>query len=344
MKNKRAGFYKHQVAVWTAVVLSVVAIGGYLFMRGRADHKPVSTPDQVTIAFSATPNSALAAIALKRAYFRQEGLDVISHLHPYGKPALQEVLEGKADFATVAETPVILAIMKGERISILATIQTAGSNNAILARKGKGILSPRDLKGRRIGVTLGTTSDFFLDAFLSVNGISRKDVTLTDLKQELLPEALARGSVDAVSLFYPYLSEAKNKMGANGIAFYKKDLYIQTFNIIAKQEFIRLHPETVKKMLRALVRAEEFVDRNRVEAQQIVADFSRTDLKALGETWDDAVFKVTLDQSLVLAMEDESEWAIKNKLADQTEVPNYLDFIYFEGLQAVKPEAVRILR
>ena len=136
----------------------------------------------------------------------------------------------------------------------------------------------------------------------------------------------------------------QKKTWRRGIAFYDKDLYTQTFNLVAKQEFIRVHPETVKKMLRALVKAEEFVSRNPADAQKIVADFSRIDLEFLRETWADAVFKVTLDQSLVLAMEDESEWAIKNKLTDMTEVPNYLNFIYFEGLQSVKPEAVRILR
>ncbi len=62
-------------------------------------------------------------------------------MHPYGKTALKEVLEGKADFATVAETPVMFAIMKGEKISIIATIQTSSRNSAIMARKDKGILT-----------------------------------------------------------------------------------------------------------------------------------------------------------------------------------------------------------
>lgn len=344
MSQKKSRFYKRQVAVWTAVVLSALAIGSYFFMSKIADHKPVTAPEQVTIAYSATPHSALAAIAQKQGFYREEGLEAIPHLHPYGKPALQDVLEGKADFATVAETPVMFAIMKGEKISIIATIQITDSSNAIIARKDRGILAPRDLKDRRIGATLGTTSDFFLDVFLSVNGISRNDMKVADLEQEQLPDALANGSLDAVSVFDPYLGEVKKKLGARGIAFYDKDLYMQTFNLVAKQEFIRGHPEAVKKMLRALVKAEEFVKQNTAEAQKIVADFSRADLESLRETWADSVFTVTLDQSLVLAMEDESEWAIKNKLTDKTDVPNYLDFIYFEGLQSVKPEAVRILR
>jgi NitT/TauT family transport system substrate-binding protein len=313
-------------------------------MHGRAVHKPVSAPEKVTIAYSLNPNSALVVIAQKQGYYRQEGLEVSEHLHPYGKAALQDVLEGKADFATVAETPVVFAIMKGEKISIIATIQTTGGNNAIIARKDRGIAASADLKGRRIGVTFGTSADFFLDTYLAVNGIARKDVKVADLTQEDAVEALANGSIDAASVFYPYLNKAKKKLGERGVVFSKKDLYIQTFNIVAKQELFRRQPETVKKMLRSLVKAEDFLTRNPGEAQKIVADFMQVNLESVRESWADATFAVTLDQSLLLAMEDESEWAIKNKLTDMTEVPNYLDFIYFEGLQSVKPDAVRILR
>jgi NitT/TauT family transport system substrate-binding protein len=43
-------------------------------------------------------------------------------------------------------------------------------------------------------------------------------------------------------------------------------------------------------------------------------------------------------------MEDEARWRIENNLTDKTAVPNYLDFMYFGGLQAVKPEAITAIR
>ena len=344
MNQKRAGSYKRQVAVWTAVILSVLAAGSYFLIRNGANDKPVTPTEKVTIAYAAIPHSALAAVAQKQGYYRQEGLEAIAHLHPYGKPALREVLKGKADFATVAETPFILEVMKGEKVSIIATIYTARGDHAIIARKDLGILLPSDLKGRKIGATLGTTSDFFLDAFLAVNGISTRDVTVTDVKQEELPDAIATGAVEAVSVFYPYLGIAKKRLGARGIAFYDTAIYFQTFNIAAKQEFVQRHPKTVKKMLRALVKAEEFLKGNPAEAQRIVSDFYGIDIETLRDPWSAADFAVTLDQSLVLSMEDESRWAIKKKLTGEKKIPNYLHYIYFEGLESVKPEAIRILR
>ncbi|NIT52457.1 MAG: hypothetical protein GWO41_06890 [candidate division Zixibacteria bacterium] len=60
--------------------------------------------------------------------------------------------------------------------------------------------------------------------------------------------------------------------------------------------------------------------------------------------WDDYVFEIFLDQSLLLSWEDIARWAIKNKFTDKTTVPNYLNFIYLDGLEAVKPEAITIIR
>jgi len=42
-------------------------------------------------------------------------------------------------------------------------------------------------------------------------------------------------------------------------------------------------------------------------------------------------------------MEDEARWMIKNKLAAQTRVPNYLEYIDAEVLLKVTPQAVRII-
>ena len=61
------------------------------------------------------------------------------------------------------------------------------------------------------------------------------------------------------------------------------------------------------------------------------------------ELWPTFQFSVTLDQSLLLTLEDETRWAIKNKLTGRTNIPNYLYHIYLDALHAVTPEAVTII-
>lgn len=329
-------FFRVALTVLSAVLLFLSCT--------RTDQKAAGPAEKVTIAISATTESVLAEVAQVKGFFRQEGLETTVRKHPYGRPCLEDMLSGRADFATVAETPVMFAIMRGEKISVITTIESSQKGNAIIARKDRGIHAVKDLRSKSIGVTLGTVSDFFLDAILVLNGISRKDVEVINLTAEKMSRALADGDIDAASTFNPYTSQAQKKLGDRGVAFQDENIYTWTFNVVSRQEFIRNNAGKIKKLLRALIKAEEFVTNNPEEAQKIVADFSGIDIGIIRSVWAETNFRVSLDQSLVLALEDESLWAIRNRLTRAAKLPNYLNFIYQDGLQGVKPDAVTILR
>ncbi len=301
-------------------------------------------PEKTTVALAATPGSALAQIALARGFFHEKGLDVAVHWHQYGKLALGEVLEGKADFATVAETPVMFSILNKEKISVIATIQTTRTDNVIIARRDKGISDFGDLRGKRIGATRGTTSDFFLYSFLVTRGISEKNVEVIDLKADDMPGALARGDMDAISTFSPFSAQTLRMLGKKAVVFRDPDIYRSSFLIVAKQELIRKNPEKVRKVLSALLKAEDFVRNNPAEAQKTAADFAKLPMDQVREVWAGSNFSVTLDQTLILALEDEADWAMKNGLTSAKIIPNYLNHIYIDGLKSLRPGSVKILR
>ena len=327
-----------------AFAVAALAIYACLCACTPKAEKPAGPVDKVTMAVAAAPDTALAQVALVDGFFQKEGLEVTPLKYEYGKLALEAMLEGKADFATVAETPVMFACMKGAKISVIAAIQQSNGNNAIIARRDRGILSPSDLKGRKIGTTSGTILDYYLDSFLAANGISRKAVTLVDMRPEQMAAAIDKGAVDAISAWSHVTMETRRRLGAREITFQDRDIYTQTFLVVAGQEFIRNNPEKVRRMLRALLRAEDFVRKNPTEAQAVVADFCGIDRAVIGELWGLERFAVTLDQMLILALEDESRWAKKNGLTDAVNIPNYLNYIYLDGLGSVRPEAVRIIR
>jgi NitT/TauT family transport system substrate-binding protein len=103
------------------------------------------------------------------------------------------------------------------------------------------------------------------------------------------------------------------------------------------------HPETIKKLLRALVRAERFYKDEPDAARKIIADAINVSLENMKEVWPTYLFNVALNQSLVLTLEDETRWAIKNQLTARPDMPNYLNHLYLEGLRAVKPESVTVI-
>jgi len=315
-----------------------------VFTINGCQQQKTSPPENITIAYSTAPNAILVNIAFAKDYFAQEGLDATPQPHAFGKPALQSVIEGKADIAAVGDTPIVFAVMNGKKIKTLAVIQTSNRNEAIVARRDSGIAKPSDLKGKKIGITLGTTGHFFADSFLLAHGIDIKQVKVIDLKPDEMAEALATGKVDAVSTWNPTVTQLKKKLGSKGIMFFGESLYTENFCVVAGQDYVKKNPEAIKKVLRAILKAEIFMQQHPEESRQIVAEFLKTDKAILDEIWDSFTFRVALDQALLVDFEDQTRWVIKNRLTSGTNMPNYLDFIYVDGLLAVKPDAVRIIR
>jgi ABC-type nitrate/sulfonate/bicarbonate transport system substrate-binding protein len=327
------------VALFLFTLVFIIGSG-----TGCRPQKQAGPPEKITIAYSTTFMAFFVYIAHVNDYFRQEGLEAEMQPHTFGKLALQAVIEGKADVATAADTPVMLAIMNGESINILATIGTSNRNTAIIARKDRGIAVPSDLKRKIIAVALGTTSDFFADNFLKANGIEKKEVKIIDMTPDKMVAALNVGKIDAASLWNPPLRQLQNELGDKGLTFYGEMYFSETFCIAAKADFVEKHPEATKKVLRAIIKAEAFVLEHPEDARRLAAEFIKLDRSILDQIWDIYNFRVTLDQALIIDLEDQTRWAIKNRLVARHVMPNYLDFIYMDGLQAVKPEAVRIIR
>jgi sulfonate transport system substrate-binding protein len=315
-----------------------------VLLSGCESKKPAMPPEKATIAISTSLNSVLAKIADSKGFFREAGLDVALQLHTSGKAALQSLLDGKADLATSADTPIMFAMMKGARLSVLTTIQTSTRNEAIVARKDRGIASAADLRGHRIGVSLGTSGDYFLDSYLVLNALSRENVVLVDLKPEELSNALLQGKVDAVSSWNPLVTNLRKALGERGIMLNNESAYKETFNVVSMQAFPLQRPEAVRRLLQALVKAERYVIANPQESKQIISEFSGIDIASLASIWNDFQFNISLNQSLLVTLEDQARWAIKNRLTDRRDLPNFFETLYIDGLMSVKPDAVRVIR
>jgi NitT/TauT family transport system substrate-binding protein len=331
-------------AVIGMLMLAAVLVASYTWLARAPAGQRTGPAEPITIAINSHyTGTGLVFIAHANGYFADEGLNVT--LQPYitGKIALDATLEGRANLATVADIPIMFAVTKGKPVSVVATISVVERDPGIIGRKDKGVSTLASLSGKRIAVTLGTSGHFVLDAFLIRQKLSTDDVILHDLQPEELAEALMKGDVDAAATWEPYLGLLRNQLGANGAIFYSDGIYELPFNIAGAREYVVSHPETIKKLLRALVRAEQFYKDEPEAARKIIAGTINVGLENMLEVWPTYRFNVALNQSLVLTLEDETRWAIKNHLIANPTMPNYLNHLYLEGLRAVKPESVTVI-
>ncbi len=196
-----------------------------------------------------------------------------------------------------------------------------------------------------MGITKGSTGHFFLGLFLAHSGLMLFEIKTIDLEASELPQALIDGRVDAISTWEPHIWNAKKLLGGNAVFLQPRGgakIFREDFYFVPNRNFMENNPETLKRFLKAIEKAEEFIQKNKEEAINIVSQRLKIDKELVLSVWDDFEFQLILDQTILITLEDEARWAIDNNLVDATEVPNYLDYIYIDALEEVKPEAVTI--
>lgn len=291
----------------------------------------------VRLAYTTQHDCSLVHVAQAKGFFREEGVAVDPQVLSFGKQALDKVLQGKADLATVAETPFVFAALSREKVSLVASIFSSGGNHAIVALD---VPEPGGLRGKRIGVIPGTTSDIFLDAFLVANNIDPRQVSAVPMKPDQMPEALTSGKVEAVSIWNPPLKTITKELGKGCNVFSDPHIYTETFVLAGRTDFINENQPLVRRVLRALIKAEEFTRQHPDQARKLVAASLDLDPDLLRELWDARSFSVRLDHSLVISLEEESRWAMKYRAVGKVQMPNYLEHVDPRPLSAVQPSAV----
>lgn len=298
---------------------------------------------KVVLGAETIPFSAPVWVAEQKGYFREHGVDVTIRSFDSGRTALFTMLEeGGLDLVTAAQTPVIAKSFGRRDYAIVAGLGYSDKDLKLLARKDRGIQSAADLKGKVVGITSGSSGHFFLSLFLAYHQLQLSDVSLRDLEATQLGKALTDGEVDAVATWEPHIYRAREALKEKAVLLPASHHYREDFYFVGRKDFITQHGEALRRFLRAIDKAQELIRKKPREAADIVERRLGIDRAVLDAIWGQFQFGLFLDQSILVALEDEARWAIEGKLTDARTAPNYLDFLHTESLAAVKPDAVTV--
>jgi NitT/TauT family transport system substrate-binding protein len=321
--------------------LVTVLIMGVLLSGCAEEEKYTGEVEKITLAAYEGDTGLLPYIAKEQGFFEENGLDVEIKNYESGKQATDVLLAREADISTSAGAVFVSNSFEHDYLRILGTVATA-EVTGLIARKDRGITTATDLVGKKIGVTRKSNAEFSLGIFLTFNELSVADVEIVDLVPSEIVNSLISGDIDAGYSWEPNLYNAKVQLGDNAVII-KEDAPEFNFILLSKKEWVDNNPDAAKRFMKAIVQAEQYVNQNEEVARQFMKERFNYEQVYSDSTWGDHDFTVELPQSLIITLEDQARWAINNGLTDATEVPNYLDYIYFDALEEVKPEAVGII-
>ena len=330
-----------KILIGIITVVAVLGIGLYWYIQDQSGGY-TGPVEPISIGATTQELSTLIWIAEEKGYFEENGLDATVKAYDTGIETKNALLAGEVDVADTVDFVIAGLGLEGIDFKVLASIDTA-IIDYIIARKDKGILDLSDLRDKKIGIKPGSSAEYYLGRTLIFNNLSLQDVELIAVHPPDMPEAISQGKVDATITWHPHNYHIKNILGDNAIVWSAQNEQDVYWVIFSKNEFVQKYPEKIKRLLRALIQAEDFVKDNNLEAKEIIARRVSLDLAYIESVWSDFHFVVDLPQSILIVMEDQARWKIENSLTDATKVPNYLDYIYLDALEEVKPEAVGII-
>jgi NitT/TauT family transport system substrate-binding protein len=297
----------------------------------------------VTIGTTTSEVNALVLIAEDQGYFAGNGLKVVHKIYPSGVAAIDGLLNHEVDLATGSEFAFANEVLSEQDIRTIGAISRS-SIEYLVGRVDRGIENLSDLKGRTIGVPLGSRPEFALDRFLFLRGIDTTEVTLVDVPVNESVQALASGKVDAVAAWQPYIDRLRDQMGAQVVSWSVQEDQPSYTLVMTRGKWTEENGPAIARFLKSLVQAERFVADDPDAARSFVQTELNYDKDYMADVWPSYRFSVTLDETLVVVMEDQARWIIGRQLIPEQETPNFVNSIYVDGLVEVRPAAVSIIR
>jgi sulfonate transport system substrate-binding protein len=126
-----------------------------------------------------------------------------------GPPLLEALGAGALDFGATGDVPPLFAQAAGGALYYVGIYRGSPAGSAILVRKDSPIQTLEDLKGRKVAFKRGSSAHNVTVKALRKAGLAPQDVQQIDLAPPDAAAAFKNGSIDAWSIWDPYLAIAE---------------------------------------------------------------------------------------------------------------------------------------
>jgi NitT/TauT family transport system substrate-binding protein len=309
--------FRWKVAPVAIAALTVMACGG---VPTTAANQKESAPAQVRLGYFANLTHAAALVGVKNGWFA-DAVGTQTQLKPSvfnaGPDAQEALLSDSIDMTFVGPNPTINAFVRsnGEAVRVIAGATSGGAS--LVVRPSIG--GPADLKGKTIASPqLGNTQDISLRWWLKQQGLQTTvtgggDVKIQPQDNATTLQTFRAGQIDGAWVPEPWATrlvlEGGGKVLVDESSLWPGGQFATTL-LVVRADFLSHYPTTVRHVLEALVRSEDYLNQSPAEAQgatnQAIAGITGKSLTpaTVAGAWKNMTFSVDPVSASLLADAD----------------------------------------
>lgn len=318
------------------LILAAVAIV-LMLVVGSAQAADVSP---IRIGVGIDPAYLPFYVAQGKGLYVKNGLEATTKVFVKGGDALDAITAGQMDVAATTE-PQPLAFFSRDADVILTAITMRAPDNIKIVSKSV-IQRPHDLIGKTVAVVPGTASEYVWLRYMAVHRLPEGSVKFRNIDPPETVALLDKGEIDAFCLWEPWpfraqeISRGKVRVLA---ASADNGVYTTTQYLEVRGEYARTSPEGVRRLIRSLIEASEFIQKNSDEATKILASWTKVSTDEAGRLRTNFSYPMSWDKEANQTLREVATWLKKNKkLAKEID---FSKLVQTEYLRTVKPSAVR---
>ncbi|MCX5568348.1 aliphatic sulfonate ABC transporter substrate-binding protein [Kaistia nematophila] len=190
-----------------------------------------------------------------------------------GPPLLEALNVGAIDFGWTGDAPPIFAQAAGANLVYVGAAPSNGKGEAIIVKDGSPAKTVADLKGKKIAVTKGSSAHNLLVAALEKAGIAFADITPVYLSPADAAAAFASDSVDAWSIWDPFLALAEARQPVRLLTTTADTIAVNTY-LLANKDFANANPAIIAKTIAGLGDAANWANANRGEVAKALTEIT----------------------------------------------------------------------
>ncbi len=254
---------KRAFLIKTALLISLIHI-----LTACAAFQPTPIPNPpLRVEFTQWWGDYTLLVAQEKGFFQEYGVQVEPVYYETFSETHPDLASGQIDVALIAVGDTI-NINRNSPMKIVAVMDDGGDDAVVV---GPEINTIEDLRGKTIGMLIGSQFEMTVVKMLESANMSTNDVTIIEMNPEDTLTALESGRVQAADTWEPFLSEALSN-GYKTI-YPQEQLHLFPDLIVFRKSIVDERPEEVKAFLKAWFQAVEYRLQHEGETRDIAAKY-----------------------------------------------------------------------